>query len=671
MLPLSAWAQTPVDELENAPATAQRFSIVSIAGVHGHSASWTRADGAKVSRDSLNLRGQVWEEDQTVTYGPDGMPRTIVVRGVSPQGDAGETFAITDGDARWKSPIDAGSARYVSPAFYVTQGGTLVGAGGLVESLLKAPDTSLALLPGGRATAARLTEAVVGEGTARKTVVAYAISGISNSPVAVWTTEDGRFFASIGALSLLPEGYEGALSQLNKAQDEALARQSPKVAHRFLKAPRGAVAFTHVRLYDAEERVFRADQTVVVARGVITSVGTAAEIRVPPEAVVIDGRGKTLVPGLWDSHQHVGDDFSGPMLLSLGVTSARDPGNDNDLTLARARRRAGGDLLSPEIYPSVLIDGRGPHTAQVASVAESPAQAVAIVDKARDEGFGGIKLYGSLPRGLVMPITTEAHRLGLHVHGHIPAGMRTRDAIDAGYDEITHIYFVMMQAMPQDVVDHSNGILRMQGMGRYAKDVDLEAEPMKGLIAEMARRRIVSDPTLVVVESLLSAEAGELSPAYAPFVSTLPPTTERGFKTGGLEVAPGYTRADYRAGFRKLEALVLAMHRAGVPIVAGTDGSGLELVRELELYVDAGFTPAEALATATIVPARLAGAGKTKGSIQVGKTADLVLVEGDPSTHIGDLRNTRVVMMGGIPMDADALRAASGFSGRPGPQARN
>ena len=267
----------------------------------------------------------------------------------------------------------------------------------------------------------------------------------------------------------------------------------------------------------------------------------------------------------------------------------------------------------------------------------------------------------------MLPIATEAHRLGLHVHGHVPAGMRTMDAINAGYDEITHIYFVMMQAMPQDVVDHSNGILRMKGMGRYAKDVDLEAEPMKGLIAEMARRHITSDPTLVVVESLLSAEAGELSPAYAPFVGTLPPTTERGFKTGGLAVAPGYTRADYRAGFRKLEALVLAMHKAGVPIVAGTDGSGLELVRELELYVDAGFTPAEALATATIAPARLVGADKTKGSIHVGKAADLVLVEGDPSTRIGDLRNTRVVVMGGIPMDADALRTASGFSGRPTP----
>jgi len=134
----------------------------------------------------------------------------------------------------------------------------------------------------------------------------------------------------------------------------------------------------------------------------------------------------------------------------------------------------------------------------------------------------------------------------------------------------------------------------------------------------------------------------------------------------GFAVPAGVTRADWRASYRKLAGLVGAMHKAGVPIVAGTDGSGLELVRELELYVDdAGFTPAEALAAATIVPARLVGADAETGSIAVGKAADLVLVNGDPSRTIGDLRHTEVVMMDGKYMDADALRAAGGFAGKP------
>jgi imidazolonepropionase-like amidohydrolase len=107
------------------------------------------------------------------------------------------------------------------------------------------------------------------------------------------------------------------------------------------------------------------------------------------------------------------------------------------------------------------------------------------------------------------------------------------------------------------------------------------------------------------------------------------------------------------------------MHKAGVPIVAGTDGAGIELVRELEIYTEAGMTPAEAIAAATIVPARLVGRDQETGSIKVGKTADLFLVEGDPSQTIADLRQTRVVMLDGKLLDADALRSAAGFSGRP------
>jgi imidazolonepropionase-like amidohydrolase len=107
------------------------------------------------------------------------------------------------------------------------------------------------------------------------------------------------------------------------------------------------------------------------------------------------------------------------------------------------------------------------------------------------------------------------------------------------------------------------------------------------------------------------------------------------------------------------------MKKAGVPIVAGTDGAGIELVRELEIYVQAGFTPAEALAAATIVPARLVGQDTKTGSVKVGKAADLALIEGDPSARIGDLRQTRVVMLDGKLLDADALRTAAGFSGRP------
>jgi imidazolonepropionase-like amidohydrolase len=181
----------------------------------------------------------------------------------------------------------------------------------------------------------------------------------------------------------------------------------------------------------------------------------------------------------------------------------------------------------------------------------------------------------------------------------------------------------------------------------------------------MAAKGIYSDPTMVAFEGLYVPENGELSPSYAPFVGTLPPTTERGFRSGGFAVPKDLTRADYRKSWGKLVELLGRMHKAGVPIVAGTDGFGIEIVHELEIYNQAGMTPAEALATATIVPAKLVGQEKNTGSISVGKVADLVLVEGDPSRRISDLRQTRVVMLAGKLLDADALRTAAGFSGRP------
>lgn len=660
----AAAAQTPVEKLNVPPANAQHFLIVSTAGKHGESTRWVTPAGVHMGRESLLLRGQASELDSAAHVGADKMLDRVAIRGFTPNGDAAETFTIAGAKATWKSPVDGTTEPYGSPKEYLAFGGTLDVLALAMEALVAAPDKSLPLLPGGRAHAERLTSFDVGSGSTRKTVSLYSVTGISNSPTPVWFDESNQVFALVGDLSYVPKGYEGDLSGLVKAQDDALAKRSPQLAHSLLKTPTGPVAFTHVRAF-LDGTHFATAQTVLTDHGSISQIGADAEVHVPTGSQVIDGSGKTLVPGLWDSHQHVPDDASGPWLLALGITSVRDPGNDNQLTLARAARRIKGDLLAPRVYPSVLIDGKGPNTAQVATVATSEAEAVREVDKAKADGFVGIKIYGSFNPVWVRATAAEAHRLGLHVHGHLPAGMRPAEAIDQGYDEITHIYFVMMQAMPDEVVAHSNGIERFQGTGRYARGVDLSADPMKSLIAKMADRNISVDPTLVVAEALFVPENGDLSPEYAPYVGTLPPAMERGFRQGGFSVPKDLKRADFRASFAKCVALVAALHQAGVRVVAGTDGNGLELVRELELYVQAGFTPEEALASATIQTARLVGADAHVGTIAVGQDADMVLVDGDPSTHIGDLRHTRVVMMGGKLMDADALRAAAGFSGPP------
>ncbi len=660
-----AWAQSPVADLVKPPASAKHYIIQSTGTKHGDSWIWVGPDGSRMGRESFNLRGQVFELESSGKAGADGMPASVVIRGVTPQGDAAETFTVSDGKAGWKSPVDAGSAAYAAPAFYSAQGGPIDQTAWFLERILASPGHTMKLLPGGQAKAEKLTTLTVGEGATRQEVTAWSITGVSNSPIPIWADSKGKFFGLVFFLSWLPEQYASEHVRLNDAQAKAMAARGPALAKALLKSPAGPVAFTNVRLFDADARQFLEDRTVIVDKGLIASEGASKSVKVPAGAQIIDGRGKTLLPGLWDSHMHVANDFTGLQELSMGVTSLRDPGNDDSLTLDRRTRAARGELLMPHVYASSLIDGKGKYTAQVANVANSEAEAVALVDKAKANGFTGIKFYGTLDKAWLPAAAAQAHKQGLHVHGHIPVGMRPLDAINAGYDEVTHINWIVMQAMPEAVINESNGIMRFEGPGRYAKDLDLSSKPIEDIIAVMAAKGIYSDPTMVAFEGLYVPENGDLSPAYAPFVGTLPPSTERGFRTGGFAVPKDLTRAHYRASWAKLVALLGKMKKAGVPIVAGTDGAGIELIHELEIYVEAGFSPAEAIAAATIVPAKLVGQDKRTGSIKPGKVADLVLVDGDPSKRLGDLRRTRLIMLDGKLLDADALRTAAGFSGRP------
>jgi hypothetical protein len=661
----AALAQVPVAGLLKPPANAERFVIISSAGQHGTSSVWRMPDGSFALRESVLLRGMVWEQDEIVRFGPNGIPDRFEVRGFSPSGDSAETFEVAGGKAVWTSQTDAGSAAFDGNSVYYPAGGTWGSTALLAEMLAKAPGRRLRLLPGGEARLTGLVDIAVGKGATAKTVTAWTIEGLGLEPQPVLLDSDGHFFGWAGTMAMLPAAYAGDFLKIQKAQIDALAARSPAIAARFGKVAATSVAFTHVKLFDAENARFVPDQNVIVNAGRIVAVGPPASTPAPSGARVIDGAGKTLTPGIWDAHMHVGSDMQGVMLLSMGETSARNPGADVQPTVERNARIAKGELLFPKIYSSVLIDGKGPLQAQGGISVSSGEEAVAAVRMAKANGFTGAKFYTSMKPDWLRAGIAEAKKLGLHVHGHVPATMRPLDAIAAGYDEVTHINMLMMQAMPDSVVNVSNGIARFEGPGRYAKDVDVDAEPLRSLVSVMAAKGIVSDPTLSAFESLYVPENGDLSPSYAPFAGTMPVATERGFRAGGFKPPEGVTRADYRASFAKMMALASKLREAGVPIVAGTDGNGLELVRELELYVDAGFTPAQALQTATIAPARLVGADKETGSIAVGKEADLVLVDGDPETRIGDMRKTLWVMSDGALMNADELREVAGFSGRP------
>jgi imidazolonepropionase-like amidohydrolase len=658
---------TPKEQLLQPPPAAQHYTISSAAGKHGDIWSWQTADGKLAYRMSMSLRGWITETDQVTTLGPDGRPATIAIRGYTDSGDATEDFSVDDkGIARWKTAVDEGSAPFGDKR-YATYGGPWLAGENDINALVKAGPAGVDLLPGGRASISIGKATQIDGPSGPRTVKLAYITGFGFAPSPVWLDENDRYFGNAGVVSLLPAGYEKSGPKLKAIQEETTAALVRDVAKQFLSpANRSPTLVDNVLLFDSVAGRFTPGRAVLIEGGKVKTVAAAGSIKPPAGATVIDGRGKTLLPGLWDAHLHVGgDDWNLLQNVATGITNFRSPGSMIDDSLSLIQRRGAGELLAPDGKVAVIIDRKDPLAAQGALTVTSADEAVAAVRKVKEAGLWGAKFYTSMTPAWIAPAAAEAHRLGLHVNGHVPAGMRPIDAVRAGYDEITHINFIMMQAMPQEIVDKANTAARIEGPAKYGKDVDLDSAAMRAFYSELAERKTIVDPTLVVWEGSLTSDGSAISPAYAPFAAISPPAVSRSMRIGGYPLFDGLTRDDFRASFAKMVGLVGRLHKAGVRVVAGTDGSGMELVRELEIYQQAGLTSEEALQTATIIPARMTGMADRLGSIEPGKTASMILVDGDASKDMAVLRRITTVFLDGYRLGGDELRRASGFSGTP------
>jgi hypothetical protein len=658
-------APVPRDQLLVPPPDAQRYVIASESNTHGSEWRWKTADGAIAFRKSQDLRGWITEIDGKVRLDAVGKPTELEVRGVTDYGDAAEVFRIADGIASWDSGADRGQAA-AGDAFYLSRGGPSSMEGLLVERLLADDDGALKLLPSGTARLSRGPTVTLDGKPGQVEAQLVFVEGLTAEPSPYWIDAAGRHFATLGWMGLIREGYEQHLPKMRAMQDEGMIAATREIGARFLtEAARAPIVIDNVKMFDADAGRFVDGMSVMASGGRITAVTPTAAFTAPADVRRIDGSGKTLVPGLWDSHKHFDNEYDLLANVATGMTSIRSPGNRIDDTRRVQQRRAAGEIVAPESFVAAIVDGKDPLSAQGAELVSSEAEAIAAVRRIKDAGLWGVKFYTSMNPAWIAPAAAEAHRLGLHVLGHVPAGMRPLEAVHAGYDELTHINFVLMQAMPQSVVDVANTAARFEGPAEFARTVDLDSPAMKAFVAELARRRIWVDPTMVVFESSFNHDTPELGRSYAPFAGTLPVVIERGLAQGGYPLFGKVTRADMRESYAKIVQLVGRLHAAGVPIVAGTDGWGLELVREIEIYQQAGMSAAEALQTATISPARLVGAAGRTGSIAVGKEADMILVAGDVANDLGALRRVVTVISDGYVMEGDALRAAAGFSGMP------
>jgi imidazolonepropionase-like amidohydrolase len=611
-------------------------------------------DGSGAYLFEFNDRGRGPALTSRIVLDASGIPTSLTVDGHDYLKSAiAERFSREGRQATWTNKVESGSSELDGPAFYLSQSGTPAELPLLVRALLAAPGRSLPLLPSGEARVEALDERTVRHGEDTKRLRLYAVFGLGFQPTAVWLDEAGSFFASLDSwFAIVPEGWEPVVAELLAAQEEKLTALRRAQSQRLRKPPSGPLVIEHANLFDTETRAMKARTTVLVEGNRIHAVGPDGSIPIPDGAVRIDAAGRALVPGLWDMHSHP-EPADGLLLLAAGVTGVRDMAAEPQKR-ARLAGWESGETLGPRVAFAGIVDGPGPYQGPTQVLADTEDEARAAVAAMADAKFVLVKVYSSVQPGLVPAIVDEAGKRGLRVGGHIPAGMTAEQAVRAGYDEIQHMNMLFLNFMFDQVPD-TRTPARLTAVADGAAALDFADAKTRDFIALLAAQRVTVDPTLQLFENLILDRAGQVAIAYAPIASRLPPVVRRGLLEGGLPVTPEKEQR-YQDSFRAMLRMLTELHEARVPIVAGTDSfGGFALVRELELYVKAGIPAPEVLQIATLGAARAVDQGENLGSIAPGKLADFILVDGDPSQDPGALRNLRLVVKDGVPLDPEAL----------------
>jgi imidazolonepropionase-like amidohydrolase len=347
------------------------------------------------------------------------------------------------------------------------------------------------------------------------------------------------------------------------------------------------------------------------------------------------------------------------MHIAAGVTSVRDMGNDTTVVLRLRRQFDDGTLIGPRLMLAGMIDSPGPFQVPIGLLASTPAEAVARVDRYADLGFEQIKVYSSLKPELVPPIIAEAHRRGLRVSGHVPAFMTAEQVVRLGFDEVQHVNFLLLNFM--DSVKDTRSMSRFTAVGADAATLDFSSERMKSFLRLLKEKKTVSDPTVGTFEDMFTARSGTISPNMGMVADRLPSQVRRGMFGGGLPVPPGMDQR-YRDSYGAMLKMVSLLYTNGITIVPGTDGwPGFGLHRELELWVKAGIPAPAALRIATLGSARVMKHDAQRGSITPGKLADVILVNGDPTTNIADIRKVEIVVKNGVVYRSADLYGALGI----------
>lgn len=647
--------------LVTAPAVAEDYAVLTMGKPSGQMSVVEQGTTRRVTY-SFNDRGRGPELRTSTELDSTGLPVRLSNEGVNYyKTPVRETFARDGGTATWLAANDKGSE--AKPGFYFPHEQTPETLAILARALLKAPGGTLPLLPAGTARIVKLGEERLGDGPGETRASLYAITGLGFSNEPLWLDGRGELVLSGSSwFATVRRGLEGEVERLLKRQRAALQAAERARAPSLMERPAGSVAITNTALFDPAAKQVRAGMTVVVRGNRIVAVGPSGRVKAPAGAKIIDGTGKTLLPGLWDMHVHITSDEDGLLHLANGITAVRDLANDETELLERRAAFDAALLPGPRIVAAGFIDGPGPLAGPTKVLAANAEELRAAIAKYHALGLPGIKLYSSLKPELVPVAVEEAHKRGMRVSGHVPAGMTLRDAVLAGFDEAHHLNFVALNFMGPEINAKTNGITRITAIAERAWEIDPASQQVAELIKLLRARKVVIDPTFSLYEGHLLGRPGTPNPTLAPIIDRLPATVRRTSFGAGLATDAQEQERNARS-YSAMQGLLKALYDGGVQLVAGTDAMpGFTLHRELELYAASGIPAADVLRIATLDAARVAGRERELGSVEVGKLADLVLVAGDPTRDMRQVRNVAWVMKDGLVFDPAKLNAALGIA---------
>ena len=469
----------------------------------------------------------------------------------------------------------------------------------------------------------------------------------------LWFDEQNRLVAAVNLgtdietnMYAFCDSFESQTSFfLKRAVDDQIDRLT-EMANQLSPRTTQPIVLSGGTLIDVTGKPAIPDSLVVIQGDRIVAAGPRTSIKNPANARTIDVSGKYLLPGLWDMHAHFYQTELGPVYLAAGITSARDVGNDIEYATSLRDAAKQGRGLGPRLLLAGYIDGKHEeHNFDVE--VETPEEARAAVQRYKNAGYEQIKIRDYVKLETLKVICAEAHRLGMTVTGHVPKGLNALKAVEAGMDQINHINYVETGFFPNRDRDDPSLSINLKGLNAVAA------------LKFFKEHGTVVDPTDAVLELMLrpmNQPIESFEPGAAKVAPELKPQINK--KGGPVEEAEGL-----RMLIDVLLKITGALQRAGVPIVAGTDVGvpGHTLHRELELYVKAGMTPLEAIQAATITPARVMKVDSEVGTIEMGKRADLIVLDANPIDNISNIRKIRLSVSQGRVFESAQLWQSVGF----------